>query len=106
MSLNYAQDRHHVIGGKHVGAVSSSRLRVAIGVPEWMDHGPCSQVDPDVFFPEPGYSNADAKKVCDGCPVATDCLFYALEHQITWGVWGGLSYHERRMFDQRQQEAA
>jgi WhiB family redox-sensing transcriptional regulator len=90
----------------HVGAASSSdRLAPVIDIPEWMDHGPCGQVDPEVFFPERGLSNTNAKKVCANCPVIMDCLFYALDEQIVWGVWGGLSYAERRKFDQ-QREAA
>lgn len=62
----------------------------------WQDFAACAQADPDAFFPEPGGSHCVAKKVCAGCEVRAACLNYALEHNEVFGIWGGLSYHERR----------
>ncbi len=39
---------------------------------------------------------ADAKAICASCPVATECLEYALEIREPHGVWGGKSEIERR----------
>lgn len=62
----------------------------------WMEDGVCNQTDPEVFFPERGNSNRDAKRVCMGCPVREQCLEYALENVERYGVWGGLSERQRR----------
>lgn len=62
----------------------------------WMDEGLCTEVDPDLFFPEKGGSASQAKKVCSGCPVRERCLNYALTNRIEHGVWGGLSPKRRR----------
>lgn len=67
-----------------------------IHAPEWMRRGLCAQTDPESFFPEKGGTTRDAKRVCQSCPVRTDCLDYALEHQERFGIWGGLSERERR----------
>lgn len=63
---------------------------------EWRDGGLCAQTDPEVFFPEKGSSPNLAKQVCQACPVRTECLEYALERSIRFGVWGGLTERERR----------
>lgn len=65
----------------------------------WQDDALCAEVGTDIFFPEKGESNRQAKAVCAGCPVRPECLAYALEHSATvgrFGVWGGLSERERR----------
>jgi hypothetical protein len=62
----------------------------------WVAEGICSQVDGDSFFPEKGGSANAAKKVCQECPVAVQCLQYALDHDERWGIWGGHSEPERR----------
>lgn len=62
----------------------------------WMELALCQQTDPEVFFPEKGGSTRDAKRVCAGCEVRSDCLLYALEHKERFGIWGGLSERERR----------
>jgi WhiB family redox-sensing transcriptional regulator len=63
--------------------------------PAWMDSGLCTQTDPDMFFPEKNQSARDAKRICDVCPVANQCLTYALTNGFNSGVWGGLSAAER-----------
>lgn len=63
---------------------------------KWMDDALCIDVDPELFFPERGESATRAKRVCEGCPVIQQCLKYALDNNITDGVWGGRSSNERR----------
>lgn len=44
----------------------------------------------------------EAKKYCNGvedgmkCSVRKECLNYAIEHKIHYGVWGGTTVRERR----------
>lgn len=61
----------------------------------WRDDALCRQVDPEVWFPEKGGDNgAAAKTVCAVCPVAAECLEFAV---VTWqrsGVWGGKTYRD------------
>lgn len=72
----------------------------SIGLPEtaleWQEDALCAQTDPEAFFPEKGGSTRDAKKVCAECPVAQQCLDYALDNDERFGIWGGMSERERR----------
>jgi hypothetical protein len=40
----------------------------------------------------------EAKQVCRLCPVQVDCLADAMERGERFGVWGGSSEDERRLF--------
>ncbi|BBX48450.1 WhiB family transcriptional regulator [Mycobacterium cookii] len=62
----------------------------------WQDRALCAQTDPEAFFPEKGGSTREAKKICLGCEVRSECLEYALAHDERFGIWGGLSERERR----------
>lgn len=39
-------------------------------------------------------SPAQAKQLCEGCPVRAECLQWALDHE-EFGVWGGTTEEER-----------
>ena len=67
----------------------------------WQERALCAQTDPEAFFPEKGGSTREAKKVCTGCEVRSECLEYALEHDERFGIWGGLSERERRKLKRR-----
>lgn len=41
-------------------------------------------------------AEAEALAVCHRCPVQTECLAYALEHRIMFGIWGGKTERQRR----------
>ncbi len=62
----------------------------------WQRLANCLGVDPDLFFPERGVSTREAKEVCRGCVVRSECLDYALANGEKFGIWGGLSERERR----------
>lgn len=66
------------------------------GAYAWQAEALCAQTDPEAFFPEKGGSTRDAKRVCQTCPVRTECLEYALANDERFGIWGGLSERERR----------
>ena len=63
---------------------------------DWTERALCAQTDPEAFFPEKGGSTREAKKVCLGCDVRSECLEYALMNDERFGIWGGLSERERR----------
>jgi WhiB family redox-sensing transcriptional regulator len=63
---------------------------------EWQTHARCTEVDPEIFFPERGGSSKDARKVCENCTVKFECLEYALNNKEQFGIWGGTSERERR----------
>jgi WhiB family transcriptional regulator, redox-sensing transcriptional regulator len=62
----------------------------------WQDAALCAQTDPEAFHPEKGGSVREAKRVCRACEVRAECLEYALEHDESAGIWGGMSPKERR----------
>lgn len=70
----------------------------------WTDEALCAQVDGDLFFPEKGGPNGEAKAICNGnpargiapCPVRAACLEDALLTDDRWGIRGGLTERERR----------
>ncbi len=109
-----------------VGAVALSHVRTAEQVPDpaalqesgpeadflgylfdpadeldWQERAICGQTDPEAFFPEKGGSTREAKRICLGCEVRSECLEYALEHNERFGIWGGLSERERRRLQKR-----
>ena len=62
----------------------------------WKDDALCAETDPEAFFPEKGGSTREAKRVCSGCAVRSECLESALANDERFGIWGGLSERERR----------
>ena len=69
--------------------------------PDWTRDAACRDVDPEIFFPERGHDARAAKAVCARCPVASECLAYALkdEDAYHWGVWGNSVPKERRKLE-------
>jgi WhiB family redox-sensing transcriptional regulator len=56
----------------------------------------CKDVGTEVFFPVDVTGVANAKAICEGCPIRSLCLDYAIEHNEEHGVWGGKSERERK----------
>lgn len=52
-----------------------------------------SSAEPEAWWDPAG--SDDAKAVCRGCPVRSECLAYALAARERAGVWGGLTPDER-----------
>jgi WhiB family transcriptional regulator, redox-sensing transcriptional regulator len=61
----------------------------------WQTQALCAQTGADFFFPEPGSSVREAKRICGMCEMRSACLDYALDNDERFGVWGGLSEKER-----------
>lgn len=65
---------------------------------DWAARAACRQVseqEREVLFAR-GKEQNKAKKLCAGCPVRSECLAEALDNEIQWGVWGGMTERERR----------
>lgn len=63
---------------------------------DWQTNARCTEVDPEIFFPERGGSSKAARQVCNNCQVRDICLEYALNNKEQFGIWGGTSERERR----------
>ncbi len=74
-------------------------------VEDWVRVAACRQSQPDQLFVR-GAEQNKAKQVCAGCPVRTECLAEALDNQIEWGVWGGMTERERRALLRRRPESS
>lgn len=75
----------------------SGDIGVSTEAPDrWQDQAACAGHDPDIWFRGRGGSIEEAREICWGCPVRTDCLQYALDNREIFGVWGGLSEKQRR----------
>ncbi len=61
----------------------------------WAARGLCVGKDPDELFVT-GAAQRDAARLCSGCPVRLECLADALDNEIEFGVWGGLTERQRR----------
>ncbi|WP_371588850.1 WhiB family transcriptional regulator [Streptomyces virginiae] len=68
----------------------------------WHDRGNCHDLDTAeadrMFFPAPrAHADiAEAKTLCGACPVRQDCFTHAMDNDIRWGLWGGLTEAERK----------
>ena len=77
---------------------------------DWRHRAICRDEDPELFFPV-GNSGpallqiAEAKAVCQRCPVTSECLSWALETGQDAGVWGAMSEDERRSLKRRRARA-
>jgi WhiB family redox-sensing transcriptional regulator len=67
----------------------------------WANEAACRSLSPDALFVR-GAAQNRAKQVCMGCPVRTECLAEALDNQMEWGVWGGMTERERRALLRRR----
>lgn len=67
---------------------------------EWGDEAACKGMPTSMFFPEQGgNSNSEKqfiKQLCGNCKVQKDCLNFAVDNDIHYGIWGGMNLNERR----------
>jgi len=63
---------------------------------DWRDDAKCTEVSPDIFFPDRGdmWKIALAKQICAGCPVAAECI--ADGESDEWSIRGGLVASQRK----------
>ncbi|MDO3044165.1 WhiB family transcriptional regulator [Mycobacteroides abscessus] len=82
--------------------ISGAADELLINHEPWTGLAPCSQTDPEIFFPEKGGSVKEAKAICATCEVIEQCLHYALINDERYGVFGGKSERERRAMKPRK----
>lgn len=70
-------------------------------IEDWSARAACRTTDPDALFVQ-GAAQNRAKALCLGCVVRTECLADALDHQVEFGVWGGMTERERRALLRRR----
>lgn len=83
------------------GLGSGDDIARRISEKNWQDFAKCRGMDIRMFFPvrtDPPTVVAQAKRVCNGCPVKKRCLLIALEsNPDNWGVFGGTTARTRRI---------
>lgn len=62
----------------------------------WAAYAACRDADPDAFFPVSEEEAGPAIRVCNGCPVKDECLDWALDTRVRYGIWGGTTERDRR----------
>lgn len=65
---------------------------------DWMSKGACTQVWPELFFPDSSKETEQlklARKVCASCEVFADCYNYSLRVKV-YGVWAGTTPDQRK----------
>lgn len=81
------------VGGRRVGLPVTPTLSMP---GPWANLAACAKPTGVDFFSEARSEILRAKAICTGCPVVAECGQYALENDERFGVWGGLSEHDRR----------
>jgi WhiB family redox-sensing transcriptional regulator len=70
-------------------------------IEDWSARAACRATDPDALFVQ-GAAQNRAKALCSGCVVRTECLADALDNEVEFGVWGGMTERERRALLRRR----
>ncbi|MQA79469.1 MAG: WhiB family transcriptional regulator [Streptosporangiales bacterium] len=71
----------------------------------WAGSAACKGGDPDKLFVR-GAEQNHAKRICRHCPVRAECLAYALDYEMEYGVWGGMTERERRSLLRQRTEVS
>jgi WhiB family redox-sensing transcriptional regulator len=69
----------------------------------WVLKAKCRSTDPEELFVS-GAAQKEAAAICQNCSVMAECLAEALDNQLEWGVWGGMTERQRRKLRRRYPE--
>jgi WhiB family redox-sensing transcriptional regulator len=74
---------------------------------DWHADAVCATTDPDLFFPAKGdhHTARKAREFCATCPVAAQCLEYALANEEREGIWSGLNGEQLKKLGKRRKAA-
>ena len=67
----------------------------------WRVAARCRTEDAEDLFVT-GARQREAREFCFSCPVRTECLAHALDQEVEFGVWGGMTERERRALLRRR----
>lgn len=62
----------------------------------WQLQANCNETNTELFFSKLESKVAKAKALCGSCAVADKCLQFALDTQIEFGIFGGVTADERK----------
>ena len=62
----------------------------------FQDNANCLEADTNLFFSELKSKVVKAKALCNACVVKNECLEFALDLNIEYGTYGGLTETERK----------
>ena len=71
--------------------ISTAEARIG-----WVSSARCRATDPDQLFVR-GAAQRKAAVICRHCPVTDECAAEALDNQMEFGVWGGMTERQRRL---------
>jgi WhiB family redox-sensing transcriptional regulator len=74
----------------------------------WVEQAACKEVGPGPWDSDDETANSyrEARRVCRVCPVAAECLEWALTNDERFGMWGGMTPAERRGLGNEMDHAA
>jgi WhiB family redox-sensing transcriptional regulator len=85
----------------YIGGVPDARFEAARI--EWVAKARCLSNDPDDLFVR-GAAQKRAAGICRHCPVVAQCLADALDNQMEFGIWGGMTERQRRALRKQHPE--
>ena len=68
---------------------------------DWQSKARCRGLEPEQFFVRGSAQARRAIRVCERCTVRSECLRYAIENAVDFGVWGGMTERQRRAHQRR-----
>ncbi len=83
---------------KQVIIIPADEARIA-----WVSKARCRSIGPDELFVR-GAAQNKAAAICRQCPVIVECAADALDNQVEFGVWGGMTERQRRALLRRHPE--
>jgi Transcription factor WhiB len=81
-----------------------------INAPKFDGSQACTQVDPELFFPEDSAQSrrnmVTIKTLCEPCQFKAPCLTYAVKHPELLGIWAATTEKDRRFIRYRKRAVA
>ena len=63
----------------------------------WQLQANCDETNTELFFSKLESKVAKAKALCGSCAVAKECLQFAIDTKIEFGIFGGVTADERKV---------
>lgn len=62
----------------------------------WQSYANCNAEHHDLFFSQSKTKMNMAVQICNPCPVKGECLKFAIDQNIEYGIYGGLTPTQRK----------